>query len=215
MKFLRSSEGAIPGGTVAEKILMIGVPKPATKLPYCIADPAQLESCLLVLAELDGPANEYLVCPGANKYCPGRMVEKSPTFYSDCIRTMTLREQQLVSVYDPSSSAPRSLQEFNNRQALKLTMARANCIVEIHRAEIEERDTNFADFVGEHVSDWPLEYIAPGMKMLLVWQDDNGRKHVSICPCITELVRYCSGATSALPTTCSLRGSGERPLCEQ
>ena len=94
-------------------------------------------------------------------------------------------------------------------------MATANCIVGIHRAEIEERDANFADFVDEHVSEWPLEYIAPGMKMLMLWQDDNGRKHVSICPCITELLRYCSGATSAPPTTCSLRGPGERPLCEQ
>ena len=178
----------------------------------------QMESCLLVLAELDASTSEYLVCPGANKNCPGRLVERSPVFYSEGIRTIALCEEQLVSLRDPDNSAPKTLQEVNNRHALKLTVARAKCIAEIHRAEIEDRDADFEDLIDHHVSGWSFEYIVPGMKMLVIWEDNEGRRHVSICPCINELVRYCSGATSAAPTATAApiqSSPSEPPLCEQ
>jgi hypothetical protein len=199
LSFLRTTEGIIPGGAGAQKIVLIGIPKPVTKLPLCIADPMRMESCLLVLAELDASTSEYLVCPGANKDYPERLIEKSPVFYAEGIRTMALREEQLVSLRDPDNSAPQTLQELNNRHALKLTVARAKCIAEIHRAEIEGRHADFEELIDRHVSGWPFECSVPGMKMLLVWEDEEGRRHVSICPCIKELVRYCSGATSAAP----------------
>ena len=202
MSFLRATEGTIPGGAGARKIVLIGIPKPVTKLPLCIADPMGMESCLLVLSELDASTSEYLVCPGANKDYPERLVERSPVFYSEGIRTMALREVQLVSLRDPDNSAPKTLQEVNNRHALKLTIARAKCIAEIHRAEIEDRHADFEELVDQHVSGWPFECSIPGMKMLVIWADEN-RRHVSICNCIKELVRYCSGATSAALTPTS------------
>ena len=203
MSFLRTTEGIIPGGAGAQKIVLIGIPKPVTKLPICIADPMQMESCLLVLAELDASTSEYLVCPGANKDYPERLIEKSPVFYAEGIRTMALCEEQLVSLRDPDNSAPKTLQELNNRHALKLTVARAKCIAEIHRAEIEGRQADFEELIEQHVSGWPFECNVPGMKMLVVWEDEESRRHVSICPCIKELVRYCSGATSAASTPTS------------
>ena len=147
MSLLRTSEGAIPGGVGVQKIVLIGIPKPATKLPLCIADPMGMESCLLVLAELDASTSEYLVCPGANKDHPERLVERALVFYSEGIRTMPLREEQLVSLCDPDNSAPKMLQEANNRHALKLTIARAKCSAEIHRAEIEDRHADFEELV--------------------------------------------------------------------
>ena len=198
MNFLRSTDGPIPGGAAAKKIVLIGAPKNATMLPLCIADPMGTDSCLLVLAELDASTSEYLVCPGANKNYPGRLAERSSVLYSEGIRTMTLCEEQLVP-YRAATSAPKTLKEVNSRHGLKLTLARAKCIVEIHRAEIEDRNKNFGSFVDQQVSGWPFEYSVPGLKMLMVWEDNEGRNHVSICPCIRELVRHCSGATSAAP----------------
>ena len=163
----------------------------------------RMESCLLVLAELDASTSEYLVCPGANKDYPERLIEKSPVFYAEDIRTMALCEEQLVSLRDPDNSAPKTLQELNNRHALKLTVARAKCIAEIHRAEIEDRQADFEELIEQHVSGWPFECSVPGMKMLVVWEDEESQRHVSICPCIKELVRYCSGATSAASTPTS------------
>ena len=69
--------------------------------------------------------------------------------------------------------------------------------------------------VDQHVSGWPIECSVPGMKVLLVWEDEVGRRHVSICPCIKELVWYCSGVTSAVPTTAAPSIIIEPPLCEQ
>ena len=218
MSFLRTTDGIIPGGSGAKKIVLIGIPKPMTKLPLCIADPMRMESCLLVLAELDASTSEYLVCPGANKNYPERFIEKSPVFYAEGIRTMALREEQLVSLGDPDNSAPKTLQEVNDRHALKLTIARAKCIAEIHRAEIENRLADFEELVDQHVSTWPFECNVPGMKMLVIWEDDEDRRHVSICPCIKELVRYCSGATSAAPKTAAAptpSSLSEPPFCEQ
>ena len=53
LNFLRCSDGPIPGGAAAKKVVLIGAPKTATELPCCITDPMRMESCLLVLAELD------------------------------------------------------------------------------------------------------------------------------------------------------------------
>ena len=203
LNFLRTTDGIIPGGSGAKKIVLIGIPKPMTKLPLCIADPMRMESCLLVLAELGDSTSEYLVCPGANKDYPERLVEKSHVFYAEGIRTMSLREDQLVSLRDSDNSAPKTVQEVNNRHALKLTLARAKCIAEIHRAEIEDRHANFEELIDQHVSGWPFECSMPGMKMLMIWEDKESRRRVSICPCIKELVRYCSGATSAASTPTS------------
>ena len=126
----------------------------------------RMESCLLVLAELDASTSEYLVCPGANKDYPERLIEKSPVFYAEGVRTMALREKQLVPLRDPDNSAPKTLQELNNRHALKLTVARAKCIAEIHRAEIEDRHADFEELIDQHVSGWPFECSVQGMKML-------------------------------------------------
>ena len=98
---------------------------------------------------------------------------------------------------------------------LKLTLARAKCIVEIHRAEIEDRNENFGSFVDQQVSGCPFEYSVPGLKMLMVWEDNEGRNHVSICPCISELVRHCSGATSPAPRTAAPSNPSEPLLREQ
>ena len=127
---------------------------------------------------------------------------------------MTLCEEQLVP-YRTATSAPKTLKEVNNRHGLKLTLARAKCIVEIHRAEIEDRNENFGSFVDQQVSGWPFEYSVPGLKMLMVWEDNEGRNHVSICPCISELVRHCSGATSPAPRTAAPSNPSEPPLREQ
>jgi len=151
LNFLRSTDGPIPGGAAAQKIVLIGAPKDATTLPLCIADPMGTDNCLLVLAELDASTSEYLVCPGANKNYPGRLAERSSVFYSEGIRTMTLCEEQLVP-YRTATSAPKTLKEVNNRHGLKLTLARAKCIVEIHRAKIEDRPADFASHVEQQVS---------------------------------------------------------------
>ena len=199
LSFLRSTDGTIPGGALAQKIVLIGAPKAVTRLPLCIADPMGVESCLLVLAELDASTSEYLVCPGANKHNPGRLVERSSAFHSEGIRAMTLRKEQLVPFRDPTSSVPTTLQEVNDRHAWKLAVATAKCIAEIHRAEIEGRDTDFGNVVDPHVREWPQDYTTPGLKLVTVWEDNMGRKHASVSPCVSQLVRYCSGATSAVP----------------
>ena len=201
LNFLRSPDGPLPGKDAARKIVLIGAPKNTTKLPLCIADPMQVESCLLVLAQLDTSLHEYIVCPGANKLYPARRAERSTTFYSEGIRMMTLRKEQLIPFHDPTNSAPKTINEVNRRHGLKLTIARAKCIVEIHRAKIENRVEDFTGYVDPKVSGWPFDYSIPGMKMIMVWEDEEDRRHVSICPCIKELVRHCSGATSMAPTS--------------
>ena len=137
--FLRSTDGAIPGRVVAQKIVLIGAPKDVIRLPLCIADPMGVESCLLVLAELDVSTSEYLVCPGAPKHNPGRLVERSSAFYSEGVHVATLSKDQLVPFRDPASSVPKTLEEVNNRHAWKLSVAMAKCIAEIHHATIECR----------------------------------------------------------------------------
>ena len=199
MSFLRSTGGTIPGGVVAEKIVLIGAPKAVTQLPLCIADPMGVESCLLILAELDASTGEYLVCPGAPKHNPGRLVERSPAFYSEGVRAVTLAKEQLVSFRDPASSVPKTLQELNSRHAWKLAVAAAKCIAEIHRAKIEGYHEDFGQFVDLHVCEWPREYTTPGMKLIIIWEDNEGCRHTSASPCVSQLVRCCSGATSVAP----------------
>ena len=197
--FLRSSDGTVPGRVVAEKIVLIGAPKAVTQLPRCIADPVGMESCLLVLTELDASTSEYLVCPGALKHNPERLAERSLAFHSEGIRAVTLRHEQLVLFCDPNNSAPKTLQEVNNRYAWKLTVAVAKCIAEIYRAEIEGRQEDFSEFINPHVPEWSQEHITPGMKLVIIWEDTEGRRHASVSHCISQLVRHCSGATSAAP----------------
>ena len=217
LSFLRSTDGIIPGGAVAEKIVLIGAPKAVTRLPLCIADPMGMESCLFVLAELDASTNEYLVCPGAPKHNPGRLAERSFAFHSEGIRAVTLCKEQLVSFRDPSSSVPTTLQEVNERHAWKLAVATARCIVEIHRADIEGRHADFGDFVEPQVCEWPQDYTRPGLKLVMVWEDIEGRRHASVSPCISHLVSYCSGATSAVraalaaPTSSAAPSSASEP----
>ena len=201
MSFLHTSVGTIFGGACAQKIVAIGIPKYVTKVPLCIADPMHMESCLLVLAAYDVTTNTYLVCPGANKEYPERLVENSHFFYTEGIRTIVLHKEQLVPLRDPDNSAPKTMQDVNNRHALKLIITRAKCIAEIHHAELEDRQANVHEFIDEQVSTWPFERNVPGMKMLVVWEGMDSRRHVSICPCIKDLVRYCSGAKSVVSTT--------------
>jgi hypothetical protein len=199
LSFLRSTDGTIPGGSLAQKIVLIGAPKAVTRLPLCIADPIGMESCLVVLAELDASTSEYLVCPGAPKHNPGRLAERSSAFHSEGIRAVTLCKEQLASFRDPTSSVPKTLQELNERHAWKIAVATAKCIAEIHRAEIEGRHADFGEFVEVQVREWPHDYITPGLKLVIVWEDNEGRRHASVSPGISQLVRYCSGATSAVP----------------
>jgi hypothetical protein len=208
LPFLRSTDGIIPGGAVAEKIVLIGAPKAVTQLPLCIADPMGMESCVLVLAEVDASTSEYLVCPGAPKHNPGRLAERSSTFFSQGVRAATLGKDQLVPFRDPASSVPKTLQEVNNRQAWKLSVAMAKCIAEIHRAKIEGRCEDFEEFVEPHVCEWPREYTMPGMKLIIIWEDNEGHRHASVSPCISQLVGHCSRATSVAPAT----HVGSRPV---
>jgi hypothetical protein len=196
--FLRSTDGAIPGRVVAQKIVLIGAPKDVIRLPLCIADPMGVESCLLVLAELDVSTSEYLVCPGANKRNPGRLAERSSTFHSEGIRATTLSKGQLVPFRDPASSVPKTLQELNERHAWKTAVATAKCIAEIHRAEVEGRQADFGEFVDPYVCGWSQDYAMSGLELVIVWEDSVGRRHASVSPCVSQLVRYCSGATSAV-----------------
>ena len=200
MSFLRSTDGTIPGGAVAQQIILIGAPKAVTRLPLCIADPMGIESCLLVLAELDASTSEYLVCPGAPRHNPGRLAERSRAFHFEGIRSVTLGKKQLVPFRDPTSSVPTTLQEVNARHAWKLAVATAKCIAEIHRVKIEGgRHEDFGEFVDPQVREWHQDYTTHGLKLVIIWEDNEGRKHASVCPCISHLVRYCSGATSAAP----------------
>ena len=160
-----------------------------------------MESCLFVLAELDASTSEYLVCPGAPKHNPGRLAERSPAFHSEGIRAVTLCKEQLVSFRDPTSSVPTTLQEFNNRHAWKLAVAIARCIAEIYRADGDGRHADFGDFVEPQVREWHQDYTTPGLKMVMVWEDAEGCRHASVSPCISHLVRYCSGAKSVVSTT--------------
>ena len=211
MSFLRSTDGTIPGGAVAKKIVLIGAPKAVTRVPLCIADPMGMESCLFVLAELDASTSEYLVCPGAPKHNPGRLAERSPAFHSEGIRAVTLCKEQLVSFRDPTSSVPTTLQEFNNRHAWKLAVAIARCIAEIYRADGDGRHADFGDFVEPQVREWHQDYTTPGLKMVMVWEDAEGCRHASVSPCISHLVRYCSGATSAVPAALAAPTSSAAP----
>ena len=159
-----------------------------------------MESCFLVLAELDASTSEYLVCPGAPRHNPGRLAERSRAFHFEGIRPMTLRKEQLVHFRDSTSSVPTTLQEVNARHAWKLAVATAKCIAEIHRAETEGgRHAGFGEFVDPNVREWHRDYTTQGLKLVIIWEDNEGRKHASACPCISQLVRYCSGATSAVP----------------
>ena len=198
MSFLRATNGTIPGGVSASKILFIGVPKVVSELPLCILDPKGVESCLLVLAELSAEASVYLVCPGANKYHTGRVIDTSFAFYSEGIRAVTLHKEQFVPFRNSTSSVPNTLQGFNNRYALKVAVAAAKCIAEIQHAEMAGRHEDFTKFIDTHVCEWPKEYFKCNRKTIVIWEDSTGLKHVSISPCLSELVRYCSGATSTL-----------------
>ena len=199
LPFLRAIDGTIPGAVFAERIVLIGAPKAVTEMPLCIADPMCVASCLLVLAELDALNHKYLVCPGAPKHNPGRLVERSSAFYSEGVHVATLSKDQLVPFRDPASSVPKTLEEVNNRHAWKLSVAMAKCIAEIHHATIECRHEEFDAFVDTHVYKWPREYITPGLKLIIIWEDSKGYRHTSVSPCISQLVRYCSGATSVPP----------------
>ena len=198
LSFLRSTDGGIPGGVVARKIVLIGAPKDVIRLPLCIADPMGVESCLVVLAELDASTGEYLVCPGANKQNPGRLAERSCTFHSDGIRATTLSKGQLVPFRDSASSVPKTLQEMNKRHAWKTAVATAKCIAEIYRAKVEGRQADFGDFVDPYVCGWSQEYATSGLKLVMVWEDSEGQRYASVSPCVLQLVRYCSGATSVV-----------------
>ena len=163
-----------------------------------------MASCLIVLAELDALNNQYLVCRGAPKHIPGRLVERSSAFYPEGVHVATLSKDQLVPFRDPASSVPKTLQEVNHRHAWKLSVATAKCIAEIHHAMIEGRHPGFDAFVDTHVCNWPREYITSGLKLIIIWEDNKGYRHTSVSPCISQLVRYCSGATSVVPAAHAL-----------
>ena len=69
----------------------------------------------------------------------------------------------------------------------------------LHRAEIGGRHADFGQFVDPYVCGWPQNYTTSQLKLVIVWEDNEGRKHASVSPGILQLVGYCSGAKSAVP----------------
>ena len=192
--FLRSASGCLPGGATCENVLAIGVPKQLQALPKLIEDPMEVETCLMILAQIS--SSQYLVCPGSCKSSTERPPEKSSIFYKEGIRLITLNRKQLRPLKDVPC-APASLQEANAlHPALKLMTALANCMTEIHAAEKQRRQPKFDAFIDTDVTNWPYEFVAPGKKLVIIWADAEKRLHAASTPYLSELIKLCSGATS-------------------
>ena len=128
--FLRSASGCLPGGATCEKVVAIGIPKPLQTLPKIIEDPMGIETCLMVLAQIN--PSQHLVCPGSCKASIERPPEKSSVFYKEGIRLITINTKQLRPMKNVAC-APTSIREANAiRPALKLISALANCMAEIN-----------------------------------------------------------------------------------
>ena len=192
--FLRSTAGCIPGGAVARRIITIGIPKSMQVLPELIKDPMHIETSLIILARIN--SSQFLACPGSLRANSERPPEKSSVFYKEGIRLITIDESQ----YRPIKKfpcAPISLRDANaTRPALKLVSAMALCMREIYVSEKERRHPQFDAFIDASIQNWPYEYIAPGKKLVIVWEDADKHLHVTSTPYLSEMLRLCSGATS-------------------
>lgn len=178
---------------MATDIILIGVPKDISELPQCIVNPVQKMKYLWVLAKLDHATHDYIVCPVTNgrgsnsKRCVGSR---------DGLQVMTLPENDMVPAVDHGNKVFNTLQHCNNNDSLKLQYAIANCMVEIHRSKQSLCDESFDRFVDTNVCTWPYKYTSPGAKMVMIWKDNGGQKHVVICPSISHLVRLCPQAVT-------------------
>ena len=153
-----------------------------------------VETCLMILAQIS--SSQYLVCPGSCKASTERPPEKSSIFYKEGIRLITITPKQQRPMKNVAC-APTSIREANAiRPALKLISALANCMAEINAAENQRRLPKFDSFIDTNVKNWPYEYIAPGKKMVIIWEDAEKRLHAASTPYLSGLIKLCSGATS-------------------
>ena len=64
------------------------------------------------------------------------------------------------------------------------------------RAEKQRREPKFASFIDTDMKNWPYEFIAPGKKLVIIWEDAEKRLHTASTPYLSGLIKLCSGATS-------------------
>ena len=153
-----------------------------------------VETCLMILSEIN--TSQYLVCPGSCKASVERPPEKSSIFYKEGIRLITIHAKQWRPLKNVAC-APTSIREANAlRPALKLITALANCMSEIHTAEKKKRQPRFESFIDTNVANWPYDFVAPGKKLVIIWEDAEKRLHAASTPYLSGLIKLCSGATS-------------------
>jgi hypothetical protein len=197
LAFLRQASGGLPGAAYARRIVAIGAPKPITKLPRIVKDPAGVDPCLLLLAPVCD--TQFLAIPP----CHGPLSRRSGgcfNYFARDIRLVAIDEHHQLVPLKNFPDVPSSLREVNGgplmppHAGLRLAWAMAGCMTEAYNSAREHRDANFAAFIDTNAMEWSDRDL--NRKLVVVWEDATGLQRASASPNLYQLVKLCSGAHS-------------------